>query len=46
VGRFPVHLVSGPEHSTRAALAFLVARTARPEKLVELAAWAETTLTY
>jgi uncharacterized protein len=31
LARMLVHLVSGPEHPTRAALAFLVARTAAAE---------------
>ena len=31
MGRLLVHLSSGPEHPTRAALAFLVARTARQQ---------------
>ena len=31
MGRLLVHLSTGPEHPTRAALAFLVARTARQQ---------------
>jgi hypothetical protein len=46
-----IHLATGPENPSRGALALLLARTAVDEgqdaqKLVELALWADSTLTY
>jgi hypothetical protein len=43
MARILVHSATGPDNPTRAALALLIAP---PQKLVVLAVWAETTLTY
>lgn len=52
MGKLLVHIATGPQNPTRAALGLLIARTARevvmapPTRLIELAFEADRVLTY